>query len=87
MRSVTAEAAQVRAVADDAVDTAEQYMLEQILRPSDVKDREHWDLAVTLFREFDQSVEMDDKLDRIAELISRLMPLCYLSGRWHVRLR
>jgi hypothetical protein len=50
----------------------ESYLVEQILKKSDVKDREHWQLALAVFREFDSSVSIDDKLDRVASLISGL---------------
>jgi hypothetical protein len=58
----------------------ESYLLEQILKRSDVKDREHWQLALALFREFDQSVPLDDKLDRIAVLIAGLKDCVALTN-------
>jgi len=71
-RSVSAEAAPVAEVDDSALDRMEQYMLEQILKESDVKDREQWQLAHAIFRQFDQSVEIDGMLDRVATLIAAL---------------
>jgi hypothetical protein len=71
-RNVGAEAATVASLKDSALDRAEEYMIEQILKKSDVKDREHWQLAHAIFRQFDQSVEIDGMLDRIATLISAL---------------
>jgi hypothetical protein len=71
-RNVRAEAAPVARVDDSALDRMEQYMLEQILKKSDVKDREHWQLAHAIFRQFDQSVEIDGMLDRVASLIAAL---------------
>jgi hypothetical protein len=71
-RGVSAEAATVASLDDSALDRVEQYMLEQILKKSDVKDREHWQLALAIFRQFDQSVEIDGMLDRVATLIAAL---------------
>jgi len=71
-RNVSAEAAPVAKLDSSAGDKVEQYMLEQILRKSDVKDREHWQLALAIFRQFDQSVEIDGMLDRVATLIAAL---------------
>jgi hypothetical protein len=71
-RNAGAEASKVDRLTEDPTDRVESYLLEQILRRSDVKDREHWQLALALFREFDQSVSLDDKLDRIAVLIAGL---------------
>ena len=52
-RNLEAEAASVVRLDDSALDKAEQYLLEQIMKKSDVKDREHWQLALALFRQFD----------------------------------
>jgi hypothetical protein len=71
-RSARAESTAVNGLADDAMDIVESHLLEQILKKSDVKDREHWQLASALFREFDQSVSMDEKLDRVAALVGGL---------------
>jgi hypothetical protein len=71
-RNVGSDAARAASLADDATDLVESYLLEQILKLSDVKDREHWQLALALFREFDQASPLDDKLDRIAVLIAGL---------------
>lgn len=72
LRNVGADASHVATLEEGAIDLIETYLLEQILKRSDVKDREHWQLALALFREFDQSVPLDDKLDRIAVLIAKL---------------
>jgi len=79
-RNASAEAAAVAGVQKDAADIVESYLLEQILKKSDVKDREHWQLALALFREFDQPAPMDDKLDRIATLIDRLSDRVILTN-------
>lgn len=71
-RDASAEATPAVALVANAIDVVEAYLVEQILKRSDVKDHEHWQLALTLFREFDQSASIDDKLDRIAVLIGRL---------------
>jgi len=71
-RNVRSEASKIASLTQDATDLVESYLLEQILKQSDVKDREHWQLALALFREFDQSVPLDDKLDRIAVLMAGL---------------
>jgi hypothetical protein len=71
-RDAGAEAASATGLVKNAIDAVETYLLEQILKKSDVKDREHWQLAMAIFREFDPSISMDDKLDRIASLISNL---------------
>ncbi len=54
-RNVGAEASQVASLGQNATDRMESYLLEQILKKSDVKDREHWQLALALFRELDNS--------------------------------
>lgn len=71
-RNLEAEATSVARVDDSALDKAEQYLLEQIMKKSDVKDREHWQLALAIFRQFDQSVEIAGMLDRVASLIGSL---------------
>jgi hypothetical protein len=71
-RNTGAESTAVTGLVEGALDVVESYLLEQILKKSDVKDREHWQLALALFREFDQSASIDDKLDRIASLIAGL---------------
>jgi hypothetical protein len=71
-RNLEAEAASVVRLDDSALDKAEQYLLEQIMKKSDVKDREHWQLALALFRQFDESIEIDGMLDRVASLVSSL---------------
>ena len=78
-RSAGADAAKAASPIENALDVAETYLLEQIMKKSDVQDREQWQLAHALFREFDQSTPLDDKLDRIAELIDRLGSLVILT--------
>ena len=72
-RDLGSEAAEVAGFVESTLDVIELYMLEQILRKSDVKDRESWQLALALFRQFDQSVEIDGMLDRVAVLTSKLV--------------
>jgi hypothetical protein len=79
-RNVGADASKAADLMEDATDLVESYLLEQILKRSDVKDREHWQLALALFREFDQSVPLDDKLDRIAVLIAGLADCIALTN-------
>jgi hypothetical protein len=71
-RNLESEAASVARLDDSALDRAEQYLLEQIMKKSDVKDREHWQLALAIFRQFDASVEIDGMLDRVAFLLVSL---------------
>jgi len=71
-RDANAEATPATGLVENAIDRVETYLMEQILKASDVKDREHWQLAFAFLREFDQSALIDDKLDRIAVLIDRL---------------
>lgn len=79
VRNSGADASEATELVDSPLDIAETYLLEQVLKKSDVKDREHWQLALALFREFDQSIPIDDKLDRIAALIDRLGNLVILT--------
>ena len=37
------------------------------------KDRENWQLALALFRQFDQSVDINEMADRVAFLASKLV--------------
>jgi hypothetical protein len=71
-RDASAEATTVTGLVEGPMNIMESYLVEQILKKSDVKDREHWQLALAVFREFDSSVSIDDKLDRVASLISGL---------------
>jgi hypothetical protein len=79
VRNAGAEASEAASLVESPLDVLETYLLEQVLKKSDVKDREHWQLALALFREFDQSISIDDKLDRIATLIDRLGTLVVLT--------
>src|ERR1019366_4771227 len=65
-RDAACDAASVTSLAEKADLVTETYLLEQILKKSDVEDHEHWQLAHVLFREFDTSSSIYDKLDRIA---------------------
>jgi hypothetical protein len=71
-RNASAESAAATGLVENASDVLDSYLLEQILKKSDVKDGEHWQLAHVLYREFDPSSPIDDKLDRIAVLIGGL---------------
>jgi len=79
IRNAGADASQAASLVESALDVVETYLLQQVLKKSYVKDREHWQLALALFREFDQSVPIDNKLDRIATLIDRLGDLVVLT--------
>jgi hypothetical protein len=69
----------VAGLADNADLVTETYLLEQILKKSDVEDHEHWQLAHFLFREFDTDSSIDDKLDRVAVLLRGLSNRIILS--------
>jgi hypothetical protein len=78
-RDVGCDAATVARLAEKADLLTETYLLEQILKKSDVEDHEHWQLAHVLFREFDTDSSIDDKLDRIAVLLRGLNNRIILS--------
>lgn len=71
-RDASAEGTTATGLVEEARNVVESYLVEQILKKSDVRDREHWQLALAVFREFDTSASIDDKLDRIASLIGGL---------------
>ena len=59
-RDVGCDAAIVARLAEKADLLTETYLLEQILKKSDVEDHEHWQLAHVLFREFDTDSSIDE---------------------------
>jgi hypothetical protein len=78
-RDAGADGTTVTGVVDKATLVAETYLLEQILKPSDVEDREQYQLAHALYREFDTNASFDDKLDQVALLIRDLSNRVVLS--------
>jgi hypothetical protein len=78
-RDAGADGTTVTGLVGNATIVAETYLLEQILKANDVEDREQWQLAHVLFREFDTSVSLDDKLDQVALMIRDLSSRVVLS--------